>query len=193
MGRFDKLQKLADFPQILSTGGDQEMPDCGSANGDKDYFLKPDPKAIVRSSCSVSVPTQSGYDLAKLIYDKMKSGETNVDECMEMTREELKKFYDLPEGTGIFFAPSNNSAQLIPILIAKALNSEKEKFVSILTYESDVGKKFLAAGGLPWSDIKPIEEHHFIPLYKFSDNVEVKTMKARDSNGNIIDNDWNIK
>lgn len=90
----------------------------------------------------------------------MKSGDTNVDECMEMTREELKKFYDLPQGTGIFFASSNNSAQLIPILIAKALNAEKEKFVSIITTEGEIddNAKSLAAGGLPWSDIKPIEE-----------------------------------
>ena len=123
----------------------------------------------------------------------MKSGETNVDECMEKTREELKQFFDLPEGTGIFFAPSNNSAQLIPILIAKALNSEKEKFLSIVTSEGESGKKSLAAGGLPWSNIKPIEEQILTPLYKFSDNVEVKTMKARDNKGNIIDNDWNIE
>ena len=109
----------------------------------------------------------------------MKSGETNVDECMEKTREELKKFFDLPEGTGIFFAPSNKSAQLIPILIAKALNSEKEKFLSIVTSECETGKKSLEAVPSHWSNIK------FLSI--------VKTMKARDNNGNIIDNDWNIE
>ena len=50
------------------TGVDQNLPEDATLNENKDYFLKPDLKAIVRSSCSVSVPTQRGYDFAKVIY-----------------------------------------------------------------------------------------------------------------------------
>ena len=76
------------------------------------------------------------------------------------------------------------------ILIAKALNEDKQKFVSIFSSEGETGQKARAASGLPWFDIKPEEEKILSP---FSDNLEVKSFEARDENGDIKDNDWSIK
>lgn len=171
---------------------DQLLP-FDEISGDKNYHFKPDHNSIVRSSCSYSTPTQAGYDMAEFMYGMMESGEHCVEDCFEHIRNELKKSFELPEGTGIFFAASNNSAQLIPILIVKALNADKEKFISIVPGFGEIGNKTVAAAGVSWSEVTPIEEQEITPVYNFSDDLEIKAFRARDKNGNVKNNEYQIE
>ena len=74
------------------------------------------------------------------------------------------KIYDLPEGTGIIFTPSETSAQLIPILFAKGISKlwqgKPASYKHILTSMGAVSRECLwAAGGL---DIfKNVKVRHF--------------------------------
>ena len=79
MGAADNLEEMLDFPSILNSGrGCQNLPE-NYAEEELKYFLKPDYKAIVRSSNSITTPTLVGYTFAKNCYDAMKSDKTNAE------------------------------------------------------------------------------------------------------------------
>ena len=64
---------------------------------------------------------------------------------MDDVREEMMLLYDLPKGTGIFFASSSFNAQIIAFMIGKALNPYKGKFLNILTENEDQYSESIAA------------------------------------------------
>lgn len=70
----------------------------------------------------------------------MKSGEFTVNDIMDGIRSELLRLYELPKGTGIILTPSRYDAQYIPILIARALNQDKEKLVNIVSAKNELGE-----------------------------------------------------
>lgn len=84
-----------------------------------DNPIYPSDGAIVRSACSNFYPTEIGLRASNFIYNKFKSGETNLNEMNHEVRELLMKYYQLPEGTGIFLTSSEADAQYIPIMLAK--------------------------------------------------------------------------
>lgn len=69
----------------------------------------------------------------------MQAGQISCDEIMDGIRNEIIRLYDLPAGTGIILTPSRYDAQYIPILIARALNKDKEKLVNIITAKNELG------------------------------------------------------
>lgn len=97
MGKADDLKPMPEFPLIFTEGGDEKLP-LDPVKGHNKYFISPflDNEAIIRSSCTQSPPTKLGYNAAKFYYDKLQSGETNVEEVMEGIRLELKRLLDLP-------------------------------------------------------------------------------------------------
>lgn len=99
----------------------------------------------MRSSCSASIPTDQGYNSAKSCYEALKSGDSTVEQMLDDVREEMMLLYDLPKGTGIFFASSSSNAQIIAFMIAKALNPYKGKILNILTESEDQYSNSLAA------------------------------------------------
>ena len=70
-----------------------------------------------------------------------------VDQLYESVRSKISKSFDLPEGTGIFFAPSQASAQYIIHMIINALHPEIESFHNIITgtRREDIDQNFLIA------------------------------------------------
>lgn len=199
MGRAGALKDMPGFPEIFTTGGDEALP-LDPVEGHNKYFVKPliEDEAIVRSSCTCSAPTPEGYQAAKYYYEQLKSGQTNVDDLMEGIRSELKRLYELPEGTGIILTPSRSDAQFIPLLIAKILNRDQKKFLNILPCNGEIGTSTpLAAGGKYFSEYQPIEGYSEesgldctidAPIVGLAEGVEVLSLDARDKDGNVIDN-----
>ena len=101
----------------------------------------------MRSSCTIAPPTVLGYESAKYNYEKLLSGETTADEIMDDVRSQIKRLYNLPEGTGIVLTPSRYDAQYIPILVAKALNKEKDHLVNIINSKNEYGDCMIQAAG----------------------------------------------
>ena len=111
MGKDGALKDMPDFPMIFTTGGDESLP-IDPVKGHSKNYVQPyvNDDAIVRSSCTCSSPTLLGYRAAHYYYDRLKSGQTNVEEIMEGVRVELKRLYGLPYNTGIFLTPSRSDA-----------------------------------------------------------------------------------
>ena len=117
---------------------------------------------------------------------------------MDGIRNEIKRLYDLPEGTGIILTPSRYDAQYIPILVAKALNAEKDKLVNIITAKNELGDCTIhAAGGRYFCETMPFSE--FLeakieePIAGLNVDIDVKALDMRDSDGNVVPHTQDIK
>lgn len=74
---------------------------------------------------------------------------------MEGVRDDLKKLFELPEGTGIFFTSSEQDAHFIPILIAKDLG--QQRVLNIIAQEEITHKDTISAAyGEHFSSTLPI-------------------------------------
>ena len=75
MGSANNLKDMIEFPQILTTGGDQALP-LDPVKGHNKFFIKPfvEKDSLIRSSCTCAPPTVLGYESAKYHYEKMQSG-----------------------------------------------------------------------------------------------------------------------
>lgn len=116
---------------------------------------------------------------------------------MEGIREELKRIYALPEGTGIFLTSSESSANFIPILIAKALNTDKKSFLNILSTVDEIDRDVsVSAAGRYISEKMPIQGYkqhkHDSPIKGLNRDVSVLSLKGRDREGNVAANNWRI-
>ena len=60
---------LADFPQILATGGDDRLV-INPATGVNKYYCRPDymPDVLFRGSCTCNLPTEIAYMQADKLY-----------------------------------------------------------------------------------------------------------------------------
>lgn len=199
MGSAGNLKDMVEFPWIFTTGGDQAMP-LDPVSGHNKFFIKPfvEKESLIRSSCTCAPPTNLGYESAQYHYEKLKAGETSVDEIMDGIRNELIRLYDLPKGTGIILTPSRYDAQYIPILVARALNPDQEKLVNIITAKNELGDcTILAAGGKYFCDKLPFDGYQKskpeVPIAGLSLNVDVKALDTRAPNGDVINHNSTIE
>jgi len=157
------------------------------------YFCSPElsTDVLFRGSCTCNLPTPSGYEAAKALYEKFKDGSSDIESSMSSTRKRIIEAYNYKEGTGVFLLPSGSDAEYIPLLITKLLNKNK-KIVNIVSCNEEVGSGTLdAAGGKLFSPVQPITGYIEGPS-KSGDGVkglneDVKTIaiNARMPNGDV--------
>ena len=87
MGAANDLQKMSEYPHILTEGGDDRLP-LDPETGTNKYHQKPfvASEALFRGSCTCNSPTQLAYDTAKHYYDLLREGKTNVEAVMHEVR-----------------------------------------------------------------------------------------------------------
>ena len=125
-------------------------------------------------------------------YEKLRNEETNVEEMMEATRDKLKEVLGLHKDTGIFLTSSEQDAQYIPILIAKAIGSANA--LNVIVREELFGKDTVSAAcGRYYSDSLPIKGYcpedanlKNKPVEGLSHKLETACLKSFDRDGQSI-------
>ena len=98
---------------------------------------------------------------------------------MEATRDKLKEVLELNKDTGIFLTSSEQDAQYIPTLIAKAIGSANA--LNVIVREELFDKDTVSAAcGEYYTDSLPIKG--------LSHNLETACLKSFDTDGKPIDN-----
>lgn len=91
--------------------------------------------------------------------------------------------------------PSRTDAQFIPILVAKALNHDKDSFLNILTGKGEIGTNTLkAAQGKYFTDKYPIpgyikknEDVVDTQIPGLLDNLKLEMLETRSVTGQVLD------
>ena len=123
------------------------------------------------------------------------------DAVMNDVRERLARVLQLPNGVGVILGASGTDVELLPLVIARALNPHAAQVRTVITAEKEIGRGVaLAASGQysnPQSPMRALGDAHYnaenthvlangLPQ-DMSAAVQARVVANRDAKGTVVD------
>lgn len=193
---------------LLTQGGDDRL-HITSQTGTNKYYIAPFPQSdvIVRSSCTSSPPTVSGFIAAELLRQKLLIAalknelSTTFAMSMKNIRNRIAFAFQLKQNEAtVICTPSGTDAEMLITYLALCLSKKRGQFKQYTVKDVPLIQNIIAAAGEVGSGtVEACKCHHFssfvpdgnrvltgncIEGFK-DDNVEIVTLPARKPTGAI--------